>query len=280
MTRDCEAVGRLLVCPTPIGNLADVTLRVLQALGEADVIACEDTRRTRILLQRHRLLEHPAPRLVSYHEHNEPERARELLGTIRRGATVALVSDAGMPAISDPGSVLMRACIDAGLRLEVLPGPSAVIVALLQSGLPAERFTFAGFLERSRAARAQLLARNGETLVVFESPNRIASTLEQLAALDPGRPVAVCRELTKLHEEVLRGTACALAEHFAEHRARGEIVLVVGAAAPPAADREQAAGALRSLVAAGAKPRPAAGAIAKLTGLGANELYRELTRPQ
>lgn len=277
MTREGVAVGRLVLCPTPIGNLADVSSRVLQALGEADVIACEDTRRTRILLERHGLLDRGARKLLSYHEHNERERLGGLLARIEEGETVALVSDAGMPGISDPGALLVGACIEAGLAVEVLPGPSAVLVAAVLSGLPVERFIFAGFLDRSRAARAQLLAANRQTLIAFESPNRIASTLAQLSELDPDRRVAVCRELTKLHEEVLRGTASEIAGHFALHPARGEIVLVVAAARPRAADRDQAVQGLRDLVAAGAKPRSAASVVAKLTGVPANELYRQLT---
>jgi len=221
-----------VVCPTPIGNLEDVTLRVLRMLGSADVLACEDTRRTRVLLERHGV---EAGELVSYHEHNERRRAPELLARVQAGEVVALVSDAGMPVVSDPGFVLVRDCLQAGEKVEVLPGASSVPVALVASGLPPARYLFTGFLPRKRAERARLLAGAPETLVAFESPGRLGATLEMLAAEDPERRVAVCRELTKLHEEVLRGTAAELAEHFRGRRTRGEIVLVVAAAAAPGA---------------------------------------------
>jgi 16S rRNA (cytidine1402-2'-O)-methyltransferase len=276
MTRAEGAAGRLVVCPTPIGNLQDVTLRVLQVLGEADAIACEDTRHTRVLLDRHAL----ARPLVSLHEHNERARAGELVARIGAGETIALVSDAGMPLVSDPGFALVRACIAAGLDVEVLPGPSAVTTALVASGLPSERWLFVGFLPRSRGAAGELrdlLASAEQTLVAFESPRRLATTLQTLAELDAERPAAVCRELSKLHEEIRRGSARELAEHYSAVAARGEIVVVVGAAPPGAAARDEAHAALAELVAAGARARPAASVVAKLTGIGANELYRALT---
>jgi 16S rRNA (cytidine1402-2'-O)-methyltransferase len=266
------APGRLVVCPTPIGNLEDVTLRVLSALREADVIACEDTRRTRILLDRYGV----SGRLVSYHEHNERRRAAELVEEMRGGAVVALVSDAGMPLVSDPGFVLVEACVAAGLAVEVLPGPSAAVAALVASALPADRWRFTGFLPRRRGALEELL-RSPETLVAFESPKRVAASLAVLAELDPERPVAVCRELTKVHEEVVRGSAAELAERYGREPPRGEVVLVVG----PAEERpelEPAAAAVARLVEAGAKPRAAAGVVAELTGVPANALYRSLPK--
>jgi len=263
--------GRLVVCPTPIGNLEDVTLRVLAALREADVVACEDTRRTRVLLDRYGV----RARLVSYHERNERARARELVARMRDGAVVALVSDAGMPLVSDPGFVLVRETVAAGLAVEVLPGPSAVLTALVASGLPAERWRFAGFLPRKGAALVDAL-RAPETLVAFESPRRVGTTLRALADLDPDRPVAVCRELTKVHEEVVRGTAAELAERYAGEAPRGEVVLVVGPGPEEAANLDAALAALRRLVEAGAKPRPAATVVAELTGVPANRLYRAL----
>ena len=268
-----DGAGRLVVCPTPIGNLGDVTLRALQALREADAIACEDTRRTRILLDRHEI----AGKLVSFHEHNEQDRARVLVERIEGGEVVVLVSDAGMPLVSDPGYALVRACLETGLALEVLPGPSSVITALVASGLPAERWRFVGFLPRKRGELERVLAEGPDTLVAFESPARLAATLEALAGLEPERPAAVCRELTMLHEEVKRGTAAELADYYAQNPPRGEIVLVVGAPSSAGADVGEALAALRALVDAGAKPRPAATAVAKLTGLSANELYRALT---
>jgi 16S rRNA (cytidine1402-2'-O)-methyltransferase len=264
--------GHLIVCPTPIGNLEDVTLRVLSALREADLIACEDTRRTRTLLDRYGV----SSELLSYHEHNERERAAELVRRMQAGANVALVSDAGMPLVSDPGFLLVQACVAAGLAVEVLPGPSAALAALVASALPAERWRFAGFLPRKRGELKKAFV-TPETLVAFESPNRVAASLAVLAELDPERPVAVCRELTKLHEEVVRGTAAELAERYAGHAPKGEVVLVVGAAPEAEAPVAPALDALRRLVDAGAKPRPAATVVAELTGVPANALYRALT---
>jgi len=266
--------GRLVVCPTPIGNLEDVTLRVLAALREADVVACEDTRRTRVLLDRYGVKGH----LVSYHEHNERARARELVKRMLGGAVVALVSDAGTPLVSDPGFVLVRECVAAGLAVEVLPGPSAALSALVASALPADRWTFAGFLPRKRAELERTLS-GPDTLVAFESPRRVGATLAVLAELDPERPVVVARELTKVHEEVVRGSAAELAGRYASEAPRGEIVLVVGGA--PGGAGSDATGpaldALRRLVDAGAKPRAAAGVVAELTGVPANALYKALT---
>jgi 16S rRNA (cytidine1402-2'-O)-methyltransferase len=218
--------GRLLVCATPIGNLDDVTLRVLAALREVDIVACEDTRHTKVLLDRHGI----AAKLVSFHEHNERARAEDLVARMRAGAVVALVSDAGMPLVSDPGFVLLQACFAVGLAVEVLPGPSAVVTALVASGLPVERWRFVGFLPRKRGQRERLLAETAETLVAFESPRRLVATLEMLALIDRERPVAVCRELTKLHEEVSRGRAAEMAERYRERSPKGEVVLVVGGA--------------------------------------------------
>jgi 16S rRNA (cytidine1402-2'-O)-methyltransferase len=260
----------LVVCPTPIGNLGDVTLRVLSALRDADVVACEDTRRTRVLLERYGV----QASLVSYHEHNERERAAELVDRMRGGAVVALVSDAGMPLVSDPGYVLVQGCVAAGLEVEVLPGPSAALAALVASALPADAWRFAGFLPRKRAALVEAFG-SPETLVAFESPRRVASSLRVLAELDSDRPVAVCRELTKVHEEIVRGSAAELAERYAEADPRGEVVLVVGGAPPSEGPSEAAVDAVRRLVEAGAKPRTAAAVVAELTGVPANALYRK-----
>ena len=265
--------GRLIVCPTPIGNLEDVTLRVLSALRDADIVACEDTRRTRILLDRYGVSAH----LVSYHEHNERARSAELVRKMRSGTVVALVSDAGTPLVSDPGFVLVRATVAAGLAVEVLPGPSAALAALVASALPADHWRFAGFLPRKRSELEQVFS-GTETLVAFESPRRVASSLALLAALDPRRPVVVCRELTKVHEEVVRGTAEQLAGRYHDAPPRGEVVLVVGGAAPgDTVDAGPAVDAVRRLVEAGAKPRTAASVVSELTGVAANTLYRALT---
>jgi 16S rRNA (cytidine1402-2'-O)-methyltransferase len=265
--------GRLVVCPTPIGNLEDVTLRVIGALREADVVACEDTRHTRTLLDRYGV----SARTVSYHEHNERERSAELVERMRAGETVALVSDAGMPLVSDPGFVLVQACIAAGIGVEVLPGPSAALAALVVSGLPAATWRFAGFLPRKKGELAEVFGANAETLVAFESPRRLAASLAVLAGVDPSRPVVVARELTKLHEEVVRGTAADLAARYADDEPRGEIVVVVGPAPEGEPEAAAAVEALRRLVDAGAKARPAAAVVSELTGVPANELYRGLT---
>jgi 16S rRNA (cytidine1402-2'-O)-methyltransferase len=194
---------------------------------------------------------------------------------------VALVSDAGMPLISDPGYVLVRACVAAGLAVEVLPGPSAALAALVASALPADHWRFEGFLPRRRGELRRVLASGEGTLVAFESPRRLPGTLDVLAEIDPARPVAVCRELTKLHEEIVRGSAAELAERYRDAAPRGEVVLVVGP--PPeragGGDGEpatEAVDALARLVDAGAKPRPAAAVVAELTGESANALYRAL----
>jgi 16S rRNA (cytidine1402-2'-O)-methyltransferase len=267
--------GRLIVCPTPIGNVEDISERARRALGEADIVACEDTRRAGRLYER---LEIPRPRLVSNHEGNEAERARQLAAQIERGAKVVLISDAGTPVISDPGYRLLRTCLDRDLEVEVLPGPSAVTTALVASGLPADRWRFEGFLPR-RAGELERVLTAQETVVAFESPRRLPDSLTALAALAPDRPAAVCRELTKLHEEVARGTLAELARHFRDD-VKGEIVVVIGPAASPtagASDVAFAVDALRRLVQSGARPRAAASVVAALTGTRPNELYRALT---
>ena len=267
--------GRLVVCPTPIGNLEDVTLRVLSALREADEVACEHTRRTRILLDRYGV----KARLVSYHEHNEQARSAELVERMRGGAVVALVSDAGMPLVSDPGYVLVRACVAAGLPVEVLPGPSAAITALVASGLPADEWVFHGFLPRKKGELRRVLASAHGTLVAFESPRRVPATLALLGEIDGSRELAVCRELTKAHEEIVRGSAAELAARYAQAPPRGEVVLVLGPRSVEAGGDAEPAGldALRRLVDAGAHPRKAAGVVAELTSGSANALYKALT---
>jgi 16S rRNA (cytidine1402-2'-O)-methyltransferase len=262
--------GRLVVCPTPIGNLEDVTLRVLSALRDADVVACEDTRHTRGLLERHGI----TANLISYHEHNERPRAAELVERMLGGEVVALVSDAGMPLVSDPGFPLVQGCVAAGVAVEVLPGPSATLTALVASGLPSDAWRFAGFLPRKRSGLEAAFAAP-DTLVAFESPRRVGASLAVLAEVDPSRPVAVCRELTKLHEEIVRGTAAELAARYAETDPRGEVVLVVGGAPAPSGLDPAAVEAVRTLVDSGARAKTAAKVIAELTGGSANALYRE-----
>src|SRR3954470_22134865 len=266
--------GKLTICPTPIGNLEDISPRIRRAIAEADLIACEDTRRAGRLYER---LDIPRPRLVSYHDQNEAERAPRLAQQVVGGAKVALISDAGTPLISDPGYRLLRACLDRDVDVEVLPGPSAVTTALVASGLPADRWRFEGFLPR-RAGELERLRGSAETVVAFESPRRLPASLSALAALAPDREAAICRELTKLHEEVARGTLGELARRFREY-AKGEIVVVTAppSAPPSAADVAFAVDALRRLGQSGARPRAAASVVAALTGTRANDLYKALT---
>jgi 16S rRNA (cytidine1402-2'-O)-methyltransferase len=261
----------LSVCATPIGNLEDVTLRVLRELAEADVVLAEDTRHTRGLLKRHGI----EAKVLSYHEHNEAARVAELVPRLVAGERIALVSDAGMPGVSDPGARLVRAALDAGVVVSVLPGPSAVETALVASGLVSERYAFVGFLPRRSAERTALweeLAGWEWPVVAFESPQRLGASLRSLAGVSPERDVAVCRELTKQFEEVVRGTAASLAERYAEPP-KGEITLVLGpVAAAPRADG--AAEAVAELVAAGTPRKVAVDVVSRLTEVSRNDLYR------
>ncbi|HEX7256400.1 MAG TPA: 16S rRNA (cytidine(1402)-2'-O)-methyltransferase [Gaiellaceae bacterium] len=262
----------LAVCATPIGNLDDVTLRVLEEIRNADVVLCEDTRHTRVLLDRHGI----EARLLSYHEHNEAKRTAEVLPRLEAGERVVLVSDAGLPAISDPGARLISAALEAGIPVSVLPGASAVETALVASGFPADRYQFVGFLPRSPAALAGLwreLAQWRHTLVAFESPNRLAKTLASLGEALPERPVAVCRELTKRFEEVVRGPAAEVAERFAEG-AKGEITLVIGPSSVAGdVDEEAALDAVATLVRGGTSRKAAAEVVSRLTGASRKRLY-------
>jgi 16S rRNA (cytidine1402-2'-O)-methyltransferase len=264
----------LAVCATPIGNLEDVTLRVLAELAAADVVLCEDTRHTRGLLERHGI----KAKLLSYHEHNEAQRTAALLPRLEAGERVALVSDAGLPGVSDPGARLVRAALDAGVDVTVLPGASAVETALVASGLVAEQYRFLGFLPRGEK-KLELLWEElrgwAWPAVAFESPQRLPATLRSLAAADAEREVAVCRELTKRFEEVARGTAVELAERF-DAPPKGEITLVLGPGAAPAAlDEEPALAAVAELVAAGLPRRRAAEIVSSLVGIPRNRLYKQ-----
>jgi 16S rRNA (cytidine1402-2'-O)-methyltransferase len=261
----------LVVVPTPIGNLEDITLRALRVLREVDLVACEDTRRTGRLLAHHGIKNS----LVSYHEHNEERLAPELAERART-ANVALVSDAGTPLVSDPGYRLISACIERGIDIEVLPGPSAPITALVASGLPADTVVFLGFLPRKGRERTALLARiarERSTFVLFESPHRLARTLGEL----PGETaVAVCRELTKLHEEVFRGTVEEAARRFSEGT-RGEIVLVVrGGTKVEASSLDEVIEQARGYISEGESPSRAAARAAKESGRKKGEIYPRL----
>jgi 16S rRNA (cytidine1402-2'-O)-methyltransferase len=262
----------LSVCATPIGNLDDVTIRVTRELAAADLVLCEDTRRTRRLLRRHGL----TARLLSYHRHNEAQRTPDLLRRLSAGERIALVSDAGLPGINDPGARLIAAALDEGLTVTVVPGPSAVETSLVASGLLSERYQFLGYLPRrpdELHALWEELERWPWSAVAFESPNRLPASLASLAARLPERRLAVCRELTKRFEEVVRGTAAELSRRFSEVP-RGEITVVFGPA--PAADGVDAAAveAVGELVAAGLGRRRASELVARLTGAPRNALYR------
>jgi 16S rRNA (cytidine1402-2'-O)-methyltransferase len=264
----------LAVCATPIGNLEDVTLRVLRELSEADVVLCEDTRRTRVLLERHGV----QARLESYHRHNEAARTGAAVARLSRGERVALVSDAGLPGVNDPGARLIAAAVAAGVPVTVLPGPSAVETALVASALMGERYQFIGYLPRREAERVALardLALYPHTIVAFESPRRLPRSLSVLAAEMATRPAAVCRELTKRFEEVVRGPLSDLAIRFSEPP-RGEITLVLGPS-PEAAEAGlsvEAVAVVGELVAAGLARRQAADLVSRLSGASRNKLYR------
>jgi 16S rRNA (cytidine1402-2'-O)-methyltransferase len=264
----------LAVCATPIGNLEDVTLRVLRELAEADLVLAEDTRHTKVLLDRHGI----RATLASYHRHNEAQRTAELVPRLVAGERIALVSDAGLPGVNDPGARLIAAALEAGVPVTVLPGASAVETALVASGLAGERFQFLGYLPRGEKALAALweeLRAWPFPAVAFESPRRLPAALRSLAEAAPERPVAVCRELTKRFEEVARGTARELAALFAEPP-KGEITLVVGGVeAAEGVPVGEAVAAVGELVAAGVPRRQAADVVARLSRLSRNTLYAE-----
>ncbi len=271
--------GRLYVVATPIGNLEDITLRALRVLREADAVLAEDTRHTRTLLMHHQI----ATKLVALHAHTPPSRVASLAAELGAGASFALVTDAGTPLVSDPGAELVRAAIELGVPVTPIPGPSAPLSALVASGLAAPTFEFVGFLPRSGGKRRDRLARLAKApgaVVLFESPNRLASTLADLSGVVGERPVAVCRELTKLHEEIARGTAAELAQRFAEG-ARGEITVVIGA---PASDPDEAEPldeealdrAIDALREEGLSARDTADRLAASTGHPRREVYQRV----
>lgn len=270
--------GRLVVCATPIGNLGDVTIRVIEALKAADVIEAEDTRVTRKLLGRYDI----TTPLEPYHAQNLERRTPEVIARVADGAVVALVSDAGTPGVSDPGAHLVDACIDAGLTVEVLPGASAILTALVASGLPTHAFYFGGFLPRKAGERVRALeklATLDATLVFYESPRRAAATLASLAEALPGRTAVIARELTKLHEEVSRGEVRELAAAIAARELKGEVVLLVG---PPlrgssgeavVPDEATLRAQVEALIAGGASRKDAVRAISERTGVARNAVY-------
>jgi 16S rRNA (cytidine1402-2'-O)-methyltransferase len=271
-------VGTLQVVATPIGNLEDVTLRALETLRAADLVLAEDTRRTRILLAHHDIRCRPR----SLHAHNEAARIPEVIDALAAGRRVVLVSDAGTPVVSDPGERLVAAAAEAGHEVVAVPGPSAILAALSISGLPGVPFAFLGFLPRKAGERRALLEAyrdRPETLVLFESPRRLAAGLRALAAILGDRPACVARELTKLHEEVLRGSLQTLAEKV-QAGVRGEVTIVVAgaervraAAEAPEAGRGDLEGEIRSLLETGASSREIAARLAPRFGLARREVY-------
>lgn len=267
--------GRLVLAATPIGNVDDASVRVRAALESADVVAAEDTRRVRDLARRMGI--EIGGTVLALHEHNERARAVELIDKVRSGLTVVMVSDAGMPTVSDPGYALVRAAIEAGIAVTTLPGPSAVLTALAVSGLPTDRFVFEGFLPRKggeRASAVRDLASEPRTLVLFESPRRLAALLADLAeGFGPDRMGAVCRELTKTHEEVVRGSLRELAEWAATREVLGEIVVVVAGRARIGASMDAMVTEVLERVAAGERLKDAARAVAEAGGASSREVY-------
>lgn len=264
----------IILAATPIGNLGDATPRLVAALRDATVIAAEDTRTTQRLL--HALGVDNRPRLIALHDHNERSRAPEVV-ELARDADVLVLSDAGMPTVSDPGYALVSAAVEAGVTVTALPGPSAVTTALAVAGLPTDRFTFEGFVSRKPGERARALAalaHETRTMVFFEAPSRLAATLDAMSeAFGSDRAAAVCRELTKLHEQVRRGPLAELAA-WAAAGVRGEIVVVVGGAPARTASVEDASAQVRALVAGGSRLKDAAAEVARETGLSTRDLYQ------
>ena len=270
--------GLLYLVATPIGNLEDITYRAVRVLREAGLIACEDTRQTRKLLD-HYDIRTPT---ISYHEHNEAERATELASRMAAGAVVALVSDAGMPLVSDPGYRLVRAAIELAVPVIAVPGPSAALTALAASGLPTDSFRFGGFLPSKPGQRAkalEALAEEQATLIFYEAPHRILEALEAVEQVLGPRPVVVARELTKIHEEFLRGTAAEVRAQLAARDAvRGEITLLIGKATAPAPDDTPVDEAVEELVNAGTPRMDAIKQVARRRGLSKREVYDQLLR--
>ena len=265
--------GRLYLVATPIGNLEDITYRAVRVLGEVEVIACEDTRQTRKLLDHYGI----AKPTISYHEHNEAGRAAELVERLVAGTSVALVSDAGMPLVSDPGYRLVRAAIEAGVPVEPVPGPSAALAALAASGLPTDAFHFAGFLPAKAGQRARALEAlqdESATLIFYEAPHRVLEALDAIAEVLGPRPVVAARELTKVHEEYLRGTAAEVRDQLAARGSiKGEFTLLVGKAAAPAPDDRPIGEAVEELVRAGMARMDAIKQVARRRGLSKREVY-------
>lgn len=267
--------GKLYVCATPIGNMEDITLRALKVLDEVDVIAAEDTRRTRKLLSRHKI----KGKLLSYHEGNERKQVPFLVSELRAGKNMALVTDSGTPGISDPGYRLVQACIKEGLPIEVIPGPSAVTAALAASGLPTDRFAFEGFLpkkEGDRRRRLSEIARDPRTLIFFEAPQRVGATLQEIADELGNRDACLLRELTKVHEEVVRGSMFELIERVEGRELLGECVIVVAGERGAAGELAEAVSFAEGLVSEGMDRSSAAREAAHEFGVPRRAVYSEL----
>ncbi|OYV65570.1 MAG: 16S rRNA (cytidine(1402)-2'-O)-methyltransferase [Actinobacteria bacterium 21-64-8] len=273
---DLTPPGQLVVVATPIGNLGDLSPRALEALTTADVVYCEDTRRSRILYSAHGLT--PRAPLQSLHEHNELERCAQVVAHVRAGKLVALVSDAGTPGISDPGERVVAAVIEAGLAVTSAPGPSAVVTALSISGLSTERFIMEGFLPRKGSERQRRLeswSHEARTVVFYESPQRLGATLDELAERWPLRRVVVARELTKLHEELVRGTLTSVASHFEGRETQGELVVVLeGLLDERVIDDEEILRALDHAFDEGASTRDAVDEVAQALGVARRHVYQ------
>ena len=266
--------GRLYVVSTPIGNLEDITYRAVRVLKEVDWIACEDTRTTGHLLHHYGI----STRTLSYHDHNEAERAAELFSRLQSGENGALVSDAGTPLLSDPGYRIVHGAVQAGIRVEALPGASALLAALVVSGLPTDQVHFGGFLPAKQGQRTRLLeslAQEPATLVFYEAPHRILDSLADIAAVLPNREVVAARELTKLHEEVLRGTATEILEKLATRDSiRGEFVVLISKATEPDPDDMPIEESIQLLVAAGIERMDAIKTVARQRGLSKRDVYK------
>jgi 16S rRNA (cytidine1402-2'-O)-methyltransferase len=270
--------GILYVVATPIGNLEDITYRAVRVLAEVNWIACEDTRQTRKLLD-HYGIQKP---VISYHDHNEAERTEELVERLQAGTVIALVSDAGTPMVSDPGYRLVKAAIEAGIEVQTIPGPSAALAALAASGLPTDAFHFDGFLPPKPGQRVkalEALADEHATLIFYEAPHRILESLEAVERVLGNRPVVVGRELTKIHEEFLRGTASEIrAQLAARDSVKGEITLLIGKAIAPPPDDSPLDEAVDALVRAGTPRMDAIKQVARRRGMSKREVYERLLR--
>jgi 16S rRNA (cytidine1402-2'-O)-methyltransferase len=277
VVRPVQDKGRLFLCATPIGNLKDITLRVLEALKEVDLIACEDTRQTRKLLN-HFSIEKP---VTSYFEHNKKYKGEKIIAALLEGKNVALVSDAGMPGVSDPGQELIEECLQAGIELTVLPGPVAAITGLVLSGLSTRRFVFEGFIPRTKKEKReffQKLTSEERTLVFYEAPHRLLETLEIMQESFGDRQMAACRELTKKFEEVVRGPLSVVYQHFADKGVKGEFTLVVAGATPVIEEKglDWALAKVQELQAQGLSAKDAVKQAAKEAGISKRELYEQV----